>query len=35
MSALVPHAAGTTTLTGDIDVIRCLPPDPRAGKGDW
>ena len=35
MSALVPHAAGATTLTGDIDVIRCLPPDPRAGKGDW
>jgi mannose-6-phosphate isomerase len=35
MSALVPYAAGITTLTGDIDVIRCLPPDPRAGKGDW
>jgi mannose-6-phosphate isomerase len=35
MSVLVPFAAGATTLAGELDAIRCLPPDPRAGKGDW
>jgi mannose-6-phosphate isomerase len=35
MSVLVPHAAGVTTLAGELDAIRCLPPDPRAGRGDW
>jgi mannose-6-phosphate isomerase len=35
MSALVPFAAGTTTLTGELEAIRCLPPDPAAGEGDW
>jgi mannose-6-phosphate isomerase len=35
MSVLVPHAAGVTTPAGKLDVIRCLPPDPRAGRGDW
>jgi mannose-6-phosphate isomerase len=35
MSVLVPHAAGATTLAGELDVVRCLPPDPRAGRGDW
>jgi mannose-6-phosphate isomerase len=35
MSVLVPHAAGATTLAGELDAIRCLPPDPRAGRGDW
>jgi len=34
-TALVPYAAGTTTLTGDLEAIRCLPPDPAAGEGDW
>jgi mannose-6-phosphate isomerase len=34
-SVLVPHAAGVTTPAGDIQAIRCLPPDPRAGRGDW
>jgi mannose-6-phosphate isomerase len=34
-SVLVPHAAGATTLAGELDAIRCLPPDPRAGRGDW
>jgi mannose-6-phosphate isomerase len=34
-TALVPHAAGTTSITGELDAIRCLPPDPNAGSGDW
>jgi mannose-6-phosphate isomerase len=34
-SVLVPHAAGTTAVTGDVEAIRCLPPDPNAGRGDW
>jgi mannose-6-phosphate isomerase len=34
-TALVPFAAGATTVTGDLDAIRCLPPDPAAGEGDW
>jgi mannose-6-phosphate isomerase len=34
-TALVPYAAGMTTLTGDLEAIRCLPPDPAAGEGDW
>ena len=34
-TALVPFAAGATTLSGELDVIRCLPPDPAAGEGDW
>ena len=35
MTALVPYAAGTTVLAGELDAIRCLPPDPAAGEGDW
>jgi mannose-6-phosphate isomerase len=35
MTALVPYAAGATTLTGELDAIRCLPPDPAAGEGAW
>jgi mannose-6-phosphate isomerase len=35
MTLLVPHAAGATALTGELDAIRCLPPDPTAGEGDW
>jgi mannose-6-phosphate isomerase len=34
-TALVPFAAGTTTVAGDVDMIRCLPPDPDAGEGRW
>lgn len=34
-TALIPHAAGATTLTGDLDLVRCLPPDPEAGEGSW
>lgn len=29
-TVLVPHAAGTGELTGEIDVLRCLPPTPEA-----
>jgi mannose-6-phosphate isomerase len=34
-TALVPYAAGATTLSGDVEAIRCLPPVPTAGEGDW
>ena len=34
-TALVPYAAGATTLSGDIEAIRCLPPVPTAGEGAW
>jgi hypothetical protein len=34
-TALVPHAAGTTTLEGSATVIRCLPPAVDAGVGQW
>lgn len=34
-TALVPFGAGATTLTGDVDAIRCLPPAPTAGEGAW
>jgi mannose-6-phosphate isomerase len=29
-TVLVPHAAGKAELTGEIDVLRCLPPTPEA-----
>lgn len=32
---LVPHAAGATTVDGDVDAIRNLPPDPTAPAGPW
>lgn len=35
MTALIPFAAGATVLAGELDAIRCLPPDPAAGEGDW
>jgi len=28
-TVLVPHGAGPCTLAGELDVIRCLPPEPR------
>jgi mannose-6-phosphate isomerase len=34
-TALVPHAAGTTTLDGRVSVIRCLPPALHTGSGQW
>ncbi|HKH16580.1 MAG TPA: hypothetical protein VKA57_03565 [Solirubrobacteraceae bacterium] len=34
-TALIPFAAGATTLAGELDAIRCLPPDPSAGEGRW
>ena len=34
-TALVPHAAGRTTLDGHATVIRCLPPAPETGAGKW
>jgi mannose-6-phosphate isomerase len=35
MTALVPYGAGATTLSGDVEAIRCLPPVPTAGEGAW
>ena len=29
-TVLMPYGAGTAELTGEIDVLRCLPPDPEA-----
>jgi mannose-6-phosphate isomerase len=34
-TALVPHAAGDSTFEGHARVIRCLPPAPDAGAGQW
>ncbi len=34
-TALVPYGAGATTLTGDVEALRCLPPVPTAGEGAW
>jgi mannose-6-phosphate isomerase len=34
-TVLVPHAAGVTTVAGDAELIRCLPPDPTSGEGMW
>jgi mannose-6-phosphate isomerase len=34
-TALVPYAAGHTTIEGDVDAIRCLPPAPDAEEGRW
>ena len=34
-TVLVPFGAGATTLSGDIEAIRCLPPVPTAGEGAW
>jgi mannose-6-phosphate isomerase len=34
-TALVPHAAGATTVAGEAEAIRCRPPDPISGEGDW
>jgi mannose-6-phosphate isomerase len=34
-AALVPHAAGAGELRGDVTAIRCRPPAPDAGGGEW
>jgi mannose-6-phosphate isomerase len=34
-TVLVPHAAGRTTVEGDVEAIRCLPPEPTAEEGRW
>jgi mannose-6-phosphate isomerase len=34
-TVLIPYAAGTTTLTGDVEALHCLPPSPTAGEGNW
>lgn len=32
---IVPHAAGSLSLGGDVAGIRCRPPDPAAPEGRW
>jgi mannose-6-phosphate isomerase len=32
MTVLVPHAAGTAELRGELEAIRCRPPAPRRGS---
>ena len=34
-TALVPYAAGRTTVEGSVDAIRCLPPAPTTEEGPW
>jgi mannose-6-phosphate isomerase len=34
-TALVPFAAGRTTVEGAVDAIRCLPPAPDTEEGAW
>lgn len=34
-TALVPFAAGQTTVEGAVDAIRCLPPAPTIQEGPW
>jgi mannose-6-phosphate isomerase len=34
-TVLVPHAAGAGTLDGDLEVVRCRPPDPAAQEAPW
>jgi mannose-6-phosphate isomerase len=34
-AVLIPHAAGTGELRGDVTAIRCRPPAPDAGEGEW
>jgi mannose-6-phosphate isomerase len=32
---LVPHAAGSLALEGDVEALRCRPADPAAGEARW
>jgi mannose-6-phosphate isomerase len=34
-TVLVPFSAGATAIAGELEAIRCLPPDPAAGEGAW
>jgi mannose-6-phosphate isomerase len=34
-AVLVPYAAGSGELRGDVTAIRCRPPAPGAGDGEW
>jgi mannose-6-phosphate isomerase len=34
-TVLVPYAAGRTTVEGDVDAIRCLPPASTTEEGAW
>jgi mannose-6-phosphate isomerase len=34
-AALVPYGAGLTSFAGRGTVIRCLPPAPDSGDGQW
>lgn len=32
---LVPHGAGASTVAGDVELLRCLPPAPEAPPARW
>jgi mannose-6-phosphate isomerase len=32
---LVPYAAGPCVVSGELEAVRCRPPDPRADGGAW
>jgi mannose-6-phosphate isomerase len=34
-AVLIPYAAGPLALTGDAEAIRCRPPSPSSGEGEW
>jgi mannose-6-phosphate isomerase len=34
-AVLVPYAAGELQLEGDIEAIRCRPPDPNSEEGEF
>jgi mannose-6-phosphate isomerase len=34
-TVLVPFAAGRTSVSGGVELIRCLPPAPDAPEGPW
>jgi mannose-6-phosphate isomerase len=34
-TVLVPYGAGRTTVEGDVDAIRCLPPASTTEEGAW
>jgi hypothetical protein len=32
---LSPYSAGELVLEGDVEGLRCRPPDPAVGEGKW
>jgi mannose-6-phosphate isomerase len=34
-TVLIPHAAGPLELSGSVEAVRCRPPDPLSGDGEW